>query len=59
MSNVGILVELIKKSSKPVFFYLIGENREVKEISKILSGNNIPSFSNLEELVQNFRILIE
>ncbi|TFF88380.1 MAG: hypothetical protein EU550_01395 [Promethearchaeota archaeon] len=59
MSNVGILIELIKKSSKPVFFYLIGENREVKEISKILSVNNIPSFSNLEELVQNFRILIK
>jgi acetyltransferase len=59
MSNVNFLVEMIEKSPKPVFFYLIGENREVKRISKILSEHNIPSFSNLEELVRNFRVLID
>jgi acetyltransferase len=58
MSNVEILIEIIKRSQKPVFFYLIGENKEVIRNTKILSDNNIPSFSNLEELVKNFKILV-
>lgn len=58
MSNVDILIEIIKNNPKPVFFYLIGENKELKQISKKLSENNIPNFSNLEELVKNFQILI-
>jgi len=59
MSNVDILIEIIKNNTKPVFFYLIGENKEVTQISKKLSENNIPNFSNLEELVKNFKILIQ
>ncbi|MFO7797769.1 MAG: CoA-binding protein [Promethearchaeati archaeon] len=58
MSNVDILIDIIKKNSKPVFFFLIGESKELKQISKKLSENNIPNFSNLEELVKNFQILI-
>jgi len=59
MSNVDILIEIIKSNPKPVFFYLIGENKEVKRTMKQLSENNIPSFSNLEELVKNFKILVQ
>lgn len=59
MSNVDILIDIIKSNPKPVFFYLIGENKEVKRTMKLLSENNIPSFCNLEELVKCFQILVQ
>ncbi|MBD3197231.1 MAG: hypothetical protein GF317_19410 [Candidatus Lokiarchaeota archaeon] len=58
MSNINLLINLVKQTNKPVFFYLIGEQREVKRTSKILGENNIPSFSNLESMVKNFLQLL-
>lgn len=59
MSNVELLIDIIHNNPKPVFFYLIGENKEVKKNMKLLSENNIPSFTNLEDLVKNFKILVQ
>ncbi len=59
MSNVDVLIKIIKNYSKPVFFFLIGEHKEIKYVSKKLSQNNIPSFSNLENIVKNFHVLLE
>jgi acetyltransferase len=59
MSNIDKVVEYVNKSSKPVFFWLIGEADEVKRISLILTKNNIPDFHSLEEMVKNFWILVQ
>lgn len=59
MSNVDVLIKVIKKYNKPVFFFLIGEHQEIKYVTNKLTKNNIPSFSNLESIVKNFRILLE
>jgi hypothetical protein len=59
MSNVDVLLEVIKKYSKPVIFFLIGEKKEVEFVGNKLSENNIPSFSNLESIVKNFWVLLD
>jgi acyl-CoA synthetase (NDP forming) len=59
MSNVDVLIDEIKTYSKPVFFFLIGEHEEIKYVEKKLSKHNIPSFSNLESIVKNFRALLD
>lgn len=48
----------LNQSSKPVFFWLIGQDKEVRRISRVLNKNNIPTFPNLEEMVKNFWILV-
>ncbi|MFX1393467.1 MAG: CoA-binding protein [Promethearchaeota archaeon] len=57
--NVDKMIENANQISKPVFFWLIGEAKEVQYISELLANNNIPSFSNLEEMVKNFWILVQ
>lgn len=59
LSSVDVLIDTVKNYTKPVFFFLIGENKELKYITKKLSENNIPSFSNLESVVKNFRVLLD
>lgn len=59
MSNVDLRIKLTHETDKPVFFYLIGEKNEVEKMSKKLGENDIPSFSNLEDMVKNFKILIQ
>ena len=59
MWNVNKLIENASQSSKPIFFWLIGEYKEVRYMSRLLGKNNIPSFSNLEEMVKNFWILVQ
>jgi acetyltransferase len=59
MSNVDLRIKLAHESNKPVFFYLIGEKKEVERMSKKLGENDIPSFSNLEDMVKNFKILVQ
>jgi acyl-CoA synthetase (NDP forming) len=59
MSNVDVLIDVIKNYSKPVFFFLIGEHQEINHIARKLSKHNIPSFSNLENIVKNFRALLD
>lgn len=57
--NVDKMIENAIQISKPIFFWLIGEAEEVQHISQLLAKNNIPSFTNLEEMVKNFWILVQ
>lgn len=59
MSNVDVLIDVIKQYSKPVFFFLIGEQKELTFVANKLSKHDIPSFSNLESIVKNFRVLLD
>ncbi|MFX0057957.1 MAG: CoA-binding protein [Candidatus Hodarchaeota archaeon] len=57
-NSVDHVLEVYQKFKKPIFFWLIGEAKEVKRISRILAKNKIPDFPSLEEMVKNFRILL-
>jgi len=59
MNTIDERIENTNKSSKPVFFWLIGENEEVVRISQKLAKNNIPSFINLENMVKSFSFLLQ
>jgi len=59
MNNVDNIVANAKQASKPIFFWLIGEAKEVRRISKKLATNNLPNFPSLEEMVKNFSILVQ
>ncbi|MFX1257115.1 MAG: CoA-binding protein [Promethearchaeota archaeon] len=57
--NFDQIIENVNNSSKPFFFWLFGEDKEIRRISLILSKNHIPNFSNLEDMVKNFWILVQ
>lgn len=57
--NVDKMIENTNQISKPIFFWLIGEAEEVQSVSQWLANNNIPSFTNLEEMVKNYWILVQ
>ncbi len=57
--NVDEMIKNTNQISKPIFFWLIGEAKEVAYISQLLANNNIPSFTNLEEMVKNYWILVQ
>ena len=57
--NVDKMIENANQISKPIFFWLIGEAEEVQYVSQLLANNNIPSFTNLEEMVKNYWILVQ
>ena len=59
MNNLDQIIENVNNAKKPIFFWLIGENDEVKRISNVLAEHNIPDFPCLEELVKNFWILVQ
>ena len=59
MNNVDDIIANAKKASKPIFFWLIGEAKEVGRISKKLAVQNLPNFPSLEEMVKNFSILVQ
>ena len=59
VNDVNNLINVISTYPKPVFLYLVGEFEEVRQISQQLGKNNIPSFSNLEDMVKNFKILVQ
>ncbi len=52
-------VKTINDGSKPVFFWLIGEVESVQEVSKYMAQNNIPTFPTIEEMIKNFKILVQ
>jgi len=58
MTNLDILTKIARETEKPMFFWLIGEIKEINRVSKILSANNLPEFPNLSEMVKNFQILV-
>ncbi len=57
--NVDQMIETANQVSKPIFFWLIGEYKEIRYMSQLLGKHNIPSFSNLEEMVKNFSVLVQ
>ncbi|MFX0179730.1 MAG: hypothetical protein ACFE78_06035, partial [Candidatus Hodarchaeota archaeon] len=59
VNDVNNLIDIISNYPKPVFLYLVGEFEEVRKISYQLGKNNIPSFSNIEDMVKNFQILVQ
>jgi hypothetical protein len=58
VNDVNYLIDIISTYPKTVFLYLVGDYDEVRLISHQLSEHNIPSFSNLEDMVKNFSILL-
>jgi acetyltransferase len=58
-TNYKQIVESINQGSKPTFFWLIGESKEVQRISRYMADHNIPTFPNLEDMVKNFWILVQ
>jgi len=58
-SNYKQIVESINQGSKPTFFWLIGEGKEVQRISRYMADHNIPTFPNLEDMVKNFWVLVQ
>ena len=59
LSNVDQIIEIASRSPKPIFFWLIGEDKEVRRNSELLAKNNLPSFSSLEDMVKNFWVLVQ
>jgi len=59
LSNVDQIIEIASQSSKPIFFWLIGEDKEVGRNSELLAKNNLPSFFSLEDMVKNFWVLVQ
>ncbi|MFX1503509.1 MAG: CoA-binding protein [Promethearchaeota archaeon] len=57
--NYKIIVDKIKHASKPTFFWLIGEVKEVNKVSRYMADHNIPTFPNLEDMIKNFSILVQ
>jgi len=59
MNDVDQIIDNVKHSSKPTFFWLVGEDKEVRRVSKLLGKHNLPDFPSLEEMVKNFSILVQ
>jgi len=58
-TNYKQVVKSIDHASKPIFFWLIGEIKEVRRVSRFMGEHNIPTFPNLSEMVKNFWILVQ
>ncbi len=59
MNNVDNIIANAKRSSMPIFFWLVGEAKEVERISLKLAKHHLPNFPSLEEMVKNFSILVQ
>ena len=59
MNNLEVTIDNAKNHSKPVFFWLVGEAKEVGRISHKLAKHHLPNFPSLEEMVKNFSILVQ
>lgn len=57
--NYKLIVQAVKNGSKPTFFWLIGEVEAVQEVSQYMAEHNIPTFPTLEEMIKNFKILVQ
>jgi len=57
-NDLDDIIEELRNAPKPFFYWLVGEEKEIKRMSKILSNNDIPDFPSLEEMVKNLEILV-
>jgi acyl-CoA synthetase (NDP forming) len=58
-TDYKMVVESIKHASKPTFFWLIGEIKEVKRVTRYMADHNVPTFPSLEDMIKNFWILVQ
>ena len=58
MWDIPKMAENTKMTSKPIFFYLIGEAKEVRYLSEKLGEYKIPCFTELEDMIKNFWVLV-
>ena len=58
-TNYKQIVESINNASKPTFFWLIGEVKEVQRVSRYMADHNVPVFPSLEDMIKNFWILVQ
>ncbi len=58
-TNYKQIVNSINHASKPIFFWLIGEVKEVQTVSRYMADHNIPTFPSLEDMIKNFWILVQ
>ena len=59
VTNYKQMVETINNTSKPIFFWLIGEVKQVQKVSRYMADHNVPAFPSLEDMIKNFWILVQ
>ena len=57
--NFEKAAQLLSQGSKPVFFWLVGEVKSIRKVSQLLGKYDIPAFPSLEDMIKNFRILVQ
>ena len=58
-TNYKQLAKILNSAPKPVFFWLIGEVKEVDRVTRLMGEHNIPTFPSLEDMIKNFWILVQ
>lgn len=58
LADIEQILSNIKQTKKPVFFWLFGEQEEVMRLTHLFNNNNIPAFSDIEEMVKNYEVLV-
>ena len=58
MNDIEGIAKFFQSTEKPIFYWLIGEAKEVARMSNILAKYDIPNFPNLEDMVKNLKILV-
>ena len=53
------IIDDIRNNPKPFFYWLVGDKKEVEKTSRFLSQHDIPDFPSLEDMVKNFKILLQ
>ena len=59
MTNFDNTAKNISKISKPVFFWLIGDLKEIRRTSQLLDKYGILHFHSLEDMIKNFWVLYQ
>lgn len=59
MTNFDNTAKNLSKISKPVFFWLIGDLKEIRRTSQLLDKYGILHFSSLEDMIKNFWVLYQ
>lgn len=59
MTNFKNTAKNISKISKPVFFWLIGDVKEIRQTSRLLDKYGILHFQRLEDMIKNFWVLVQ
>ncbi len=58
-TNYLQLAKFLNSGSKPAFFWLIGDIKEVERVSQLMGEHNIPTFPTLEDMIKNFWVLVQ